>query len=83
MDRPAGSSEQLITFVKDRPGHDARYAIAPEKLEAELGWKPSLTFEEGLAITIDWYLSNPEWIENVQSGAYRAYYQEQYGERLA
>ncbi len=83
LDRPAGSSEQLITFVKDRPGHDARYAIAPEKLEAELGWKPSLTFEEGLAITIDWYLSNPEWIENVQSGAYRAYYQEQYGERLA
>ncbi|MEM9984815.1 MAG: dTDP-glucose 4,6-dehydratase, partial [Bacteroidota bacterium] len=57
--------------------------IAPEKLEAELGWKPSLTFEEGLAMTIDWYLSNPEWIENVQSGAYRAYYQEQYGERLA
>lgn len=82
LDRPAGSAEQLITYVTDRPGHDARYAIAPDKLEAELGWKPSLTFEEGLSLTIDWYLAHPEWIEHVQSGAYRDYYEEQYGQRL-
>ncbi len=82
LDRPAGNSEQLISYVTDRPGHDMRYAIAPDKLEADLGWKPSLTFEEGLALTIDWYLAHPEWIELVQSGAYRDYYDLQYGDRL-
>ena len=70
-------------FVKDRPGHDMRYAIDPSKLENELGFTPSLQFEEGLAKTIDWYLENQDWVGRVQSGAYQEYYQEQYGERLA
>jgi len=83
LGRPAGSSEKLITYVKDRPGHDMRYAIDPSKLEKELGWTPSLTFEEGLGLTIDWYLANAEWVERIQSGTYRAYYEAQYGNRLA
>jgi len=82
LGREKGHSDHLITYVKDRPGHDMRYAIDPSKLERELGWTPSLTFEEGLSETIDWYLANPEWIERVQSGAYREYYTQQYGERL-
>lgn len=82
LNRPAGSSEKLIQFVTDRPGHDARYAIDPAKLEADLGWSPSVTFEEGLALTIDWYLENQEWIGNVKSGAYQAYYENMYGDRL-
>jgi len=73
-----GSSEQLITYVKDRPGHDLRYAIDTSKINKELGWKPSVTFEEGLAITIDWYLSNKDWLESVTSGNYQNYYQKQY-----
>jgi dTDP-glucose 4,6-dehydratase len=76
--RPAGQSAQLITFVKDRPGHDKRYAIDASKIERELGWKPSVTFEEGLARTVDWYLNNPEWLANVTSGAYQQYYEKQY-----
>lgn len=79
LGREAGSSEQLIEFIKDRPGHDRRYAIDASKIEKELGWKPSLTFEEGLDKTIDWYLSNTDWLENITSGAYRAYYENQYG----
>jgi dTDP-glucose 4,6-dehydratase len=82
LGRTPGSSESLITYVKDRPGHDMRYAIDPSKLEQELGWTPSVTFEEGLSQTIDWYLANPGWIERVQSGAYLTYYAEQYGERM-
>lgn len=74
----AGTSEQLITFVKDRPGHDLRYAIDATKLNKELGWKPSVTFPQGLAKTIDWYLNNTEWLENVTSGGYMKYYEEQY-----
>ncbi|MEY4865118.1 MAG: hypothetical protein RLZZ114_547, partial [Bacteroidota bacterium] len=74
----AGQSAQLITFVKDRPGHDKRYAIDASKIERELGWKPSVTFEEGLARTVDWYLNNPEWLANVTSGAYQQYYEKQY-----
>ena len=73
-----GTSEQLIAYVKDRPGHDLRYAIDASKINKELGWSPSVTFEEGLAITIDWYLSNRKWLENVTSGNYQNYYQQQY-----
>lgn len=78
LGRPAGTSEKLITYVKDRPGHDLRYAIDAHKIMNELGWKPSVTFEQGLAKTIDWYLSNEEWLNNVTSGAYQKYYEGQY-----
>lgn len=78
-----GTSEKLITYVTDRPGHDHRYAIDPTKLETELGWTPSVTFEEGLALTIDWYLENQDWAERVRSGTYRDYYDKQYGDRLS
>lgn len=78
LGRTPGTSAQLITFVKDRPGHDLRYAIDARKIMNELGWKPSVTFEQGLALTVDWYLANTEWLENVTSGAYQKYYQEQY-----
>jgi dTDP-glucose 4,6-dehydratase len=79
LGREAGASEQLITFVKDRAGHDLRYAIDSTKLQNELGWVPSLQFEEGLERTVDWYLANEAWLENVTSGNYRAYYEQQYG----
>ena len=75
---PLGTSEQLITFVKDRPGHDLRYAIDATKINKELGWKPSVTFEEGLSITIDWFLANQKWLDNVTSGDYQNYYNNQY-----
>ena len=78
LNRPAGESAKLITFVKDRPGHDHRYAIDASKLNTELGWKPSLQFEEGLEKTVDWYLSNEEWVKHVTSGDYQHYYEEQY-----
>jgi dTDP-glucose 4,6-dehydratase len=78
LGRPAGTSAQLITYVKDRAGHDLRYAIDATKLKNELGWLPSLQFEEGLSKTIDWYLNNQQWLENVTSGAYQQYYQQQY-----
>ncbi|MEN3323809.1 dTDP-glucose 4,6-dehydratase [Mariniflexile soesokkakense] len=78
LQRPIGSSEKLITYVKDRPGHDLRYAIDASKINKELGWKPSVTFEEGLEKTIDWYLSNQEWLNNVTSGDYKLYYEKQY-----
>lgn len=78
LGRPAGESEKLITYVKDRPGHDLRYAIDASKINKELGWKPSVTFEQGLEKTIDWYLSNEEWLKNVTSGDYQTYYEKQY-----
>ena len=78
LGRPSGYSEKLITFVKDRPGHDKRYAIDATKLNRDLGWKPSVTFEEGLAKTIDWFLENEEWLNNVTSGDYQKYYEKQY-----
>lgn len=78
LGRPLGTSEQLITFVKDRPGHDLRYAIDATKMNKELGWKPSVTFEEGLSITIDWFLANQKWLDNVTSGDYQNYYNNQY-----
>jgi dTDP-glucose 4,6-dehydratase len=78
LGREKGESEGLITYVKDRPGHDRRYAIDASKINSELGWSPSVTFEEGLSETIDWYLQNEEWLQHVTSGAYQAYYQTQY-----
>ncbi|WP_303316575.1 dTDP-glucose 4,6-dehydratase [Flavivirga abyssicola] len=79
LNRPKGTSEKLIKFVKDRPGHDLRYAIDASKIKNSLGWGPSVTFEEGLKLTIDWYLSNSEWLDNVTSGNYQKYYSIQYG----
>jgi dTDP-glucose 4,6-dehydratase len=79
--RPSGESRRLITFVKDRPGHDRRYAIDASKIKRDLGWEPSWTFEQGIDATIDWYLANGAWIADVTSGAYREYYEKQYGER--
>lgn len=81
LGRAPGTSAQLITFVKDRAGHDLRYAIDANKLNKELGWQPSLQFEEGLEKTVDWYLANETWLEHVTSGAYHQYYEEQYQKR--
>lgn len=81
LGRTEGESEQLITYVKDRAGHDMRYAIDATKLESELNWKPSVTFEEGLDLTVDWYLENSEWIEEITSGSYREYYESMYTNR--
>ncbi|MGC1203723.1 MAG: GDP-mannose 4,6-dehydratase, partial [Flavobacteriaceae bacterium] len=78
LGREKGSSEKLITYVKDRPGHDLRYAIDASKIKNELGWKPSVTFEQGLNKTITWYLANEHWLKNVTSGAYKSYYEKQY-----
>ncbi len=80
LGRETGESAKLITFVKDRAGHDLRYAIDSTKLQTELGWKPSLQFEEGLEKTVDWYFENQEWLDNVTSGQYQSYYEKQYGE---
>ena len=81
LGREKGESEKLITYVKDRAGHDLRYAIDATKIKLELGWEPSLQFEEGIEKTIDWYLENTEWLENVTSGDYKKYYEEQYVKR--
>ncbi|MCD9575238.1 dTDP-glucose 4,6-dehydratase [Flavobacterium soyae] len=78
LGRNEGTSQKLITYVKDRPGHDLRYAIDASKINRELGWKPSVTFEEGLEKTINWYLNNENWLQNVTSGSYKDYYQKQY-----
>ena len=80
LGREKGTSEKLITFVKDRPGHDLRYAIDATKINRELGYKPSVTFEQGLSLTIDWFLSNQTWLDNVTSGDYQNYYEKQYEE---
>jgi dTDP-glucose 4,6-dehydratase len=81
LGRTPGTSAKLITFVTDRAGHDLRYAIDSTKLQQELGWTPSLQFEEGLEKTVDWYLQNEEWLAGVTSGNYQTYYQEQYTQR--
>ena len=81
LGREAGESEKLITYVKDRAGHDLRYAIDATKIKNELGWEPSVQFEEGISKTIDWYLNNEEWMKNVTSGDYQKYYEEQYDKR--
>ena len=78
LERREGTSEKLINYVKDRPGHDLRYAIDAGKINKELGWKPSVTFEEGLAKTIDWYMDNQEWLNHVTTGAYQEYYKKMY-----
>ncbi len=79
LGNPEGHSEELITFVADRAGHDLRYAIDSSKLKDELGWEPSLQFEEGIEKTVRWYLDNQEWMDNVTSGEYREYYRQMYG----
>lgn len=81
LNRPEGSSAKLITYVKDRAGHDQRYAIDSSKIMTELGWKPSLQFEQGLAKTVKWYLANTEWMQRIISGEYESYYSKQYGDR--
>ncbi|MGI8952526.1 MAG: dTDP-glucose 4,6-dehydratase [Chitinophagaceae bacterium] len=81
LGRKKDESEELVTYVKDRPGHDLRYAIDATKITNKLGWKPSVTFEEGLSKTINWYLQNTEWLQDVTSGNYQKYYQEQYSNR--
>jgi dTDP-glucose 4,6-dehydratase len=81
LKRDEGASAELITFVKDRAGHDLRYAIDPAKLQNTLGWSPSLQFEEGLSLTVDWYLENEHWLNDVTSGNYLSYYEEQYNKR--
>ncbi|MBW4890912.1 dTDP-glucose 4,6-dehydratase [Mucilaginibacter sp. HMF5004] len=81
LGRAEGESEKLITFVTDRAGHDLRYAIDATKLKDELGWTPSITFEQGLEKTVDWYLANEEWLHNITSGHYKDYYNEQYANR--
>lgn len=78
LDQPHGTSEKLITYIKDRPGHDRRYAIDATKINKELGWKPSVTFEEGLSKTIAWYLENKNWLKHVTTGEYQQYYDKQY-----
>ncbi|MDI1307656.1 MAG: dTDP-glucose 4,6-dehydratase [bacterium] len=78
LGRTKGESAKLITYVKDRPGHDLRYAIDASKINKQLGWKPSVTFEQGLEITVNWYLNNPDWLHNVTSGEYATYYKKQY-----
>ena len=80
LGRPEGESEKLITWVTDRAGHDFRYAIDSSKIQRELGWAPSLQFEEGLEKTVDWYLESQEWLDNVTSGEYKSYYRKMYGE---
>lgn len=81
LERKEGTSEQLITYVKDRAGHDMRYAIDATKIKAELGWEPTIDFDAGFEKTIDWYLTNSEWMEHVTSGSYSNYYEQQYAER--
>ena len=81
LNRPQGCSEKLITYVTDRAGHDLRYAIDSTKLKNELGWQPSLQFPEGLRKTVQWYLSNSEWLHNITSGDYLEYYKNMYDKR--
>ncbi len=81
LGRAKGASEKLITYVTDRAGHDLRYAIDSSKLQKQLGWQPSLQFEEGIEKTVDWYLQNQQWLDNVTSGAYQSYYEEMYKNR--
>ena len=80
LGRELGSFEKLITYIKDRPGHDKRYAIDANKIHKELGWKPSLTFEDGLDITIEWYINNTKWLEKIMSGKYKEYYNNKYNQ---
>ena len=79
---PSGANRRsLITFVADRPGHDRRYAIDATKIRNQLGWTPRITFEQGIKLTVDWYLANQEWVRGVVNGSYRKYYEKMYGDR--
>jgi dTDP-glucose 4,6-dehydratase len=78
---PAGSYARLITYVKDRPGHDRRYAIDARKIERELGWRPAETFQTGIRKTVQWYLDNQEWVQHVLSGEYRNWVDQNYASR--
>lgn len=78
MNRTEGESEKLITYVTDRAGHDMRYAIDATKIKRKLGWEPSITFEKGLELTVEWYLTNSDWLNNITSGDYQNYYKQQY-----
>jgi dTDP-glucose 4,6-dehydratase len=82
LGKEVGTSERLISFIKDRPGHDLRYAIDASKIKKELGWKHSKPFEQGLRETIRWYRNNPQWIEDIRNGSYMDYYHQQYVQRL-
>ena len=81
LGKPEGTSDKLITYVTDRAGHDLRYAIDASKIKNELGWEPSLQFEEGIEKTVQWYLNNAEWLDNVTSGDYLQYYEQMYDDR--
>jgi dTDP-glucose 4,6-dehydratase len=81
LNRKPGENRELISFVKDRPGHDRRYAIDASRLKNDLGWEPAYTFESGISETIDWYLQHQDWVADVTSGAYLTYYENQYGGR--
>ena len=81
LNRSEGESAKSITYVQDRAGHDMRYAIDASKIKADLGWEPTISFDEGFEKTVDWYLENSEWLDHVTSGAYRSYYEKQYSER--
>jgi len=81
--RLTGKPDSLIEYVKDRPGHDRRYALSSEKLMRETAWRPVMDFEKGLARTIEWYRGNPDWLDRVRTGAYRTYYESNYGNRAA
>jgi dTDP-glucose 4,6-dehydratase len=81
LKRKPGTSASLITFVKDRAGHDLRYAIDSSKIKKELGWEPSLQFKEGMEITVDWYLGQEEWMQRIVSGEYKNYYIDMYEKR--
>ena len=78
-DRKKNVSEDLITFVQDRKGHDRRYAIAPDKIKKEIGWTPDTKFEDGIRLTVQWYLEHEEWMQHVTSGNYQKYYEDMYG----
>ena len=78
LEKREGESLKLIEFVKDRPGHDLRYAIDASKIKSNLGWEPSVNFKQGVSLTIDWYLNNKHWLNNITSGEYRSYYKKQY-----
>ena len=81
LGRREGESEELITYVTDRAGHDMRYAIDSSKLESEIGWTPSIKFEQGLDLTVDWYLENSEWVQEITDGSYQEYYEKMYDNR--
>jgi dTDP-glucose 4,6-dehydratase len=79
--RATGKNESLVEFVRDRPGHDRRYALSSDKTMRETGWRPEVDFDEGLSLTVSWYHDHPDWVERVKSGEYQSYYERNYGNR--